>query len=134
MTYACKLDAAVTALWCGTLLFDVKVPELTTWSLDHADLVGLGVVSGAFQLAIRRCKPSKVIVGRDGQFVRCIEIPEETYGCLRRYKSKSAFPHSSKSSSGVTYEGESVGRHLDGIGCVVGREVVELSLVGFSKR
>lgn len=45
MTYTCELDTAVTALWCSTLLLEVKVAELTTWGLNNPDLVGLGVVS-----------------------------------------------------------------------------------------
>lgn len=43
-TYTWELDAAVTALWCGTLLLEVKVTELATWSPDNADLVGGRVV------------------------------------------------------------------------------------------
>lgn len=38
-TYTWEFDAAVTALWCGTPLLDVEVSKLSTWSLDHADLV-----------------------------------------------------------------------------------------------
>jgi len=44
-TYTCELDTTVTALGGGSSLLDVQVAELTTWGLDHADLVGLGVVS-----------------------------------------------------------------------------------------
>lgn len=44
-TYTWEFDATVAALGRGTLLLDVKVSELTTGSLDHADLVRLGVVS-----------------------------------------------------------------------------------------
>ena len=43
-TYACQLGAAVTAFGCSALLLDVQVSELATWSLDDADVVGLGVV------------------------------------------------------------------------------------------
>jgi hypothetical protein len=44
-TYTWELDATVTALGCSALLLDVLISEFTTWGLDHADLVGLGVVS-----------------------------------------------------------------------------------------
>jgi hypothetical protein len=43
-THTGELDAAVTALGSGTLLLQVKVPELTTRSLDDANLVGPCVV------------------------------------------------------------------------------------------
>lgn len=43
-TYTWELDAAVTALWSGTLLLEVKVTELSTWGLNDADLVGGGVI------------------------------------------------------------------------------------------
>lgn len=43
-THTRELDAAVTALGSGTLLLQVKVPELTTRSLDDANLVGPRVV------------------------------------------------------------------------------------------
>jgi len=44
LTYTWELDAAVTALWCSSLLLEVEVTELATWGLDNADLVGGGVV------------------------------------------------------------------------------------------
>lgn len=43
-THTGELDATVTALGSGTLLLQVKVPELTTRSLDDANLVGPRVV------------------------------------------------------------------------------------------
>lgn len=43
-TYTWELDATVTALGCGTLLLEVEVTELATWSPDNADLVGGRVV------------------------------------------------------------------------------------------
>jgi len=43
-TYACQLCAAVTAFRCSALLLDVQISELAAWGLDHADLVGDGVV------------------------------------------------------------------------------------------
>lgn len=43
-TYTCKLDSTVTTFWRSSLLLDVQVSEFTTWRLDDADLVALGVV------------------------------------------------------------------------------------------
>lgn len=45
-TYTWELDATVTALWGSASLLDVKVSKLASWGLDHANLVGLGVVTG----------------------------------------------------------------------------------------
>ena len=45
-TYTGELETTVTTFWCSSLLLDVKVTEFTTWGLNDADLVGLGVVSG----------------------------------------------------------------------------------------
>jgi hypothetical protein len=43
-THTGELNATVTALGSGTLLLQVKVPELTTRGLDDANLVGPRVV------------------------------------------------------------------------------------------
>lgn len=58
-TYAWKFDATVTTFWWRTLLLDVEIPKLAAGSLDHADLVRFGVVSGKEMIfSIRREAPS----------------------------------------------------------------------------
>lgn len=55
-TYTWELDAAVTALGCGTLLLEVEVTELATWSPDNADLVG-GRVVPVIEISVNALMP-----------------------------------------------------------------------------
>lgn len=52
-TYAWELGAAVTAFGSSATLLQVQQTEVATGGLDHADLVGAGVVAvGTIMLAI----------------------------------------------------------------------------------
>lgn len=44
-TYTWEFDAAVTALGGSSSLLDVQESELSTWGLDHTDIVRGGVVT-----------------------------------------------------------------------------------------
>ena len=53
-----RAHGTYTALGSSALLLDVKVTELTTGSLDHADLLAPGVVGGTTPLpGISHCPP-----------------------------------------------------------------------------
>ena len=53
-----RAHGTYTALGSSALLLDVKVTELTTGSLDHADLLAPGVVGGTTPLPdISHCPP-----------------------------------------------------------------------------
>lgn len=43
-TYTWEFDAAITTFWRCSLLLDVEVSKLATWSLDHSDLITSCVV------------------------------------------------------------------------------------------
>lgn len=109
-TYTCKLDTAVAALWCSSSLLDVKVTELTTWGLDHADLVGLGVVSvSVFSVCSSFVHFRSFVLSHrfveGGLTVACGAV-KDVSDCSMDFK------------RGSTYIGQSVGRHFGDM-CVV---------------
>lgn len=45
MTDTRELSATITTFWWASLLFNVLVPKLSSWSFDDADFVRASVVS-----------------------------------------------------------------------------------------
>ena len=96
-THTGELDATVTALGSGTLLLQVKVPELAAGGLDNANLVRPRVVPIGGASICRssnqgsqpvHCDRIEYHVTRREGIVRGEGIFDSTYGLRRRLKRK----------------------------------------------